>query len=90
MGHFIVSYDAHIVRDYTRFYEAAKENNGVALLNSMWAFEFSSSASEVRDWAKAQFDNDDSIVVIELKKGSDWATVKAGKAAAWLKQNIKP
>lgn len=88
MGTFIVSYDAHIVRDYTRFYAAAKENNGVALLDSMWAFEFDSTAAEARDWAKNLFDDDDSVVVIQLKPRLSWATSKAAKAAAWCKANI--
>lgn len=90
MSLFLVSYDAHLVRDYSRFYEGAKENNGTALLDSMWAFEFSNTAAEVRDWAKSLFDNDDSIVVIELKSGSDWGTYKAPAATSWLKKNIRP
>lgn len=53
MGTFIVSYDAHKVRDYSRFYKAAAQNNGVALLDSMWAFEFNSDVGQVRDWAQA-------------------------------------
>lgn len=51
---FLVSYDAHKVRDYSRFYKAANDNAGVALLDSMWAFEFNSDAGQVRDWATSQ------------------------------------
>ncbi|HYD89167.1 MAG TPA: hypothetical protein VEA80_16940 [Vitreimonas sp.] len=90
MAFFLVSYDAHKVRDYSRFYEAAEKNNGVALLESLWGFEFNSTAAQVRDWAKSLFDADDSVVVIELKPGSGWGTSKAAEAAAWLKAKISP
>ena len=88
MATFVVSYDAHKVRDYTRFYKAAKEKSGVPLLDSMWAFEFSNAVAEVRDWAKALFDDDDSIVVIQLTPKLSWATRKADVAAEWFKANI--
>lgn len=88
MATFIVSYDAHKVRDYSRFYKAAEEKKGVALLDSMWAFEFNNTCSEVRDWAHGLFDEDDSIVVIQLKPTVTWSTWAAKKAAAWLKDNL--
>ncbi len=87
MATFIVSYDAHKVRDYSRFYEAAKENNGVPLLDSMWGFEFDASVSQIRDWAHSLFDEDDSIVVLQIKPRFSWATWAAKKAAAWFKTN---
>lgn len=88
MATFLVSYDAHKVRDYSRFYEAAKNNDGVALLDSMFGFEFDSTVAEVRDWAKSLFDADDSVVVIQLEPRVSWATSKAAKAAEWCKQHI--
>jgi len=88
MSTFIVSYDAHKVRDYSRFYESAKENKGVALLESMWAFEFDSTPSEVRDWAHGLFDEDDSIVVLQIKPRVSWATWAAKRAKDWFTANI--
>lgn len=90
MATFIVSYDAHKVRDYSRFYKAAAENNGTALLDSMWAFEFNSTAAQVRDWAKALFDRDDSIVVLQLKPTLNWANADAPVASEWCSRNIAP
>lgn len=88
MPTFLVSYDAHKVRDYSRFYKAAKELDGVPLLDSMWAFELTDDVSTVRDWAHGLFDADDSIVVIQLKPRVTWATWAAKKAAEWLQGHI--
>lgn len=90
MATFIVSYDAHKVRDYSRFYKAAAQHNGVALLDSMWAFEFDSTAAQVRDWAHSLFDADDSIVVLQLKPTLNWSTYQAPIAAEWCSRNIAP
>ncbi len=90
MGTFIVSYDAHKVRDYSRFYKAAAENKGTPLLESMWAFEFNSTVAQVRDWARSLFDNDDSVVVLQIKPSINWATSHAPVATAWCSANLVP
>jgi len=89
MAHFLVSYDLHRNRDYTRIINALKEQNAARILESVWFVSLSNSAGEVRDWLKGYIDNDDSIIVIELKQDSDWAGIRSQpKGIEWLQKNI--
>lgn len=88
MASFVVTYDAHKVRNYNELYEAMKQNDGVRLAESVWGVELNNTVSEVRDWARGLLDDDDTIVVIQLKPKLSWATRKASKEANdWLKEH---
>ncbi|WP_341915784.1 hypothetical protein [Ferrovibrio terrae] len=90
MAFFVVSYDLHKSRDYEGIITALTGHSGVRLLESFWLISLNNTASQVRDWLKAQVDSDDSLAVIELKAGSDWAGLRTKEdGITWLRQNIK-
>lgn len=89
MATFILTYDAHYQRDYESFYEAMEENNGARLAESVWGVELRNTPTEVRDWVKGLLDDDDTIVVIQVKPETSWATRKASDGAnEWLKAHL--
>lgn len=85
----IITYDAHRVRNYGRFYAAMNAHSGVRLAESVWGLTVGSPANVVRDWLRGLLDDDDTIVVVQLKPFPSWATSSASKEAnAWLSANI--
>jgi CRISPR/Cas system-associated endoribonuclease Cas2 len=89
MAVFIVTYDTHRGRNYQDLYDGMKKQSGIRLAESVWGVELNNSASEVRDWVKSLLDDDDTIVVIQVKPTPSWATRKAGKDATdWLQNNV--
>lgn len=89
MAHYIASYDLHNQRHYEPVWEALRKMGAVRLLESLWVLTSNLSAEDVRNKIKAAADSDDSVAVIELKRGSLWATDGAqGAGVEWLKQNI--
>jgi hypothetical protein len=90
LGTFIITYDTHFGRNYQALYDAMKENGGVRLAESVWGIELNNKVGDVRDWVKAQLDEDDTIVVIQVKPTPSWATAKAKQPASdWLKKNCQ-
>lgn len=86
MSTFIITYDTHLGRDYQPFYDAMDQNGGVRLAESVWGIALENAAGEVRDWARNLLDDDDTIIVIQVKPKPSWATRKASKASTdWLK-----
>ena len=89
MAHFFASYDLHNQRNYQPVWDALDAMGGTRLLESLWVVSSNLTAAQVRDKLKAAADNDDSIAVVELKAGSNWACSRAKeKGVAWLRQNI--
>ncbi len=89
MAIFIVSYDLHNHRDYDSIHEAMGEVGAVKLLESVWGVELNNTPSEVREWMQSHLDEDDSILVVQIKPRPSWATRKIKSPANdWLKQNI--
>jgi hypothetical protein len=69
--------------------EALGELGAVRLLESLWLVTLNDTATEVRDALVAVVDADDSIAVVELKAGSNWASIRANESGvAWLRTNI--
>jgi hypothetical protein len=89
MAHFIISYDLHNQRHYQPVWDKLESWGAVRLLESLWVATLNNTAGEVRDALKLVVDKDDSIAVIELKKGSGWGTWNGKKPGVdWLKANI--
>ena len=89
MALFVVTYDAHLMRNYDDLYEAMKDVGGVRLAESVWGLELNNSASEVRDWLKQLLDDDDTIVVVQIRPKPSWATRNVSKDASdWLRTNL--
>lgn len=89
MAYFVISYDLHKVKHYQPVWDKLEEWDATRALESLWLANVDGTAKQVRDVLKSLVDEDDSIVVIELKKGSDWAVKKAPQAGPWLKDNIR-
>jgi hypothetical protein len=90
MAHCIVSYDLHNQRHYQPVWNALEALGATRVLESLWVVTVSIGAVDLCKRIKAAADSDDSVVVIELKSGSMWATDKAQPSGlAWLRQNIK-
>lgn len=89
MATFIVTYDAHFGRDYEALYKAMADFRGVRLAESVWGIDLDNTPKEVRDWMRGLLDDDDTIIVIQIKPRPSWATRKvAAEATAWLTENI--
>ncbi len=90
MAHYVISYDLHKARNYQPVWNALASWGAVRLLESLWVVTLADSVGTVREALKALVDADDSIAVIELKAGSDWATFNARQAGVdWLTSNIR-
>lgn len=90
MALYLISYDLHKVRNYDKLIAALEQSGATKALLSVWFADLAGPATGIRDALRQHIDSDDSLVVVELKPGSQWATVKAPAAAKWLKENIKP
>lgn len=89
MANFVISYDLHNQRTYPQAWQKLEGWGAVRLLESLWVVTLNNTASEVRDALKAVVDSDDSIAVVEIKKGSGWAAVRAKKeGVAWLREKV--
>ncbi len=89
MATFIITYDTHLGRNYQDLYDGMDENDGVRLAESVWGIELNNTAAEVRDWIRSLLDDDDTIVVIQVKPEPSWATRHTSKeASAWIKDHL--
>lgn len=91
MAQFLITYDNHPPRNYTLLYQLMASWNAVRLAESVWLANLKGPASEIRDIVASRLQSNDTVAVLELKHGSDWATVNVNPAAnAWLSNNITP
>lgn len=91
MAQFLITYDNHPPRNYQRLYKLMAAWKAVKLAESVWLVNLVGPASVVRGYVQATLQRDDTIAVIELKHGSDWATNNVGPAAAaWLSNYVMP
>jgi flagellar biosynthesis/type III secretory pathway ATPase len=90
MAHFAIGYDLHNQRTYPPVWNLLKSWGAVRLLESFWLATLNSTAAQVRDALQRVVDTDDSVAVIELKTGSDWACVRAKpEGVEWLRRNLR-
>jgi len=68
-----VTYDLHKVRNYQSLWNVLNRLGGQRVLESQWLVRTQMTAPQLRDHLRKSMDNDDSIVVLELKPGSNWA-----------------
>ncbi|MCZ4266416.1 hypothetical protein HGE68_02610 [Rhodobacteraceae bacterium R_SAG6] len=90
MASFIITYDTHAGRNYNSFYEGMNEHGGVRLAESVWGIRLNNTPAEVRDWVKGLLDDDDTIIVVQLKPKLSWGSRHASaEANEWLKENAQ-
>lgn len=91
MAQFLITYDLHKLRKYDRLYQLMASWKAVRLTESNWLANLIGPAEIIRNYVGAALDGDDTIAVLEIKPGSDWATVRVTPAAAgWLSANVTP
>jgi len=90
MASFIITYDTHKGRNYQAFYDGMDEYGGIRLAESVWGIKLNNTPAQVRDWVKVLLDDDDTIIVVQLKPKLSWGTQKGSKeAVSWLKENAQ-
>ena len=91
MANYVISYDLHHRRKYDNLYKLLAAWRAVKLTESQWLVSLVVDAKQARDFVARTLDNDDTVTVLELPRGADWATVNAPAAAnAWLANNVTP
>ena len=91
MAQYLITYDNHPPRNYALLYQLMASWNAVRLAESVWLANLRGPASNVRNIVAGRLQNNDTVAVLELQKGSDWATSNVYAAAnAWLSNNIMP
>lgn len=91
MALFVISYDLHKVRIYPPLITALKAAGAIEALESFWLANLGQTATEVRDNVRSWIDPDDSVVVLEIKIGSDWATyLPRPLSVGWLRGYVAP
>ena len=91
MAQYLVTYDLHRERHYGLLYQLMAGWGATRLTESLWMANLLGPAPVIRDLVRASLDYDDSVAVIELKQGTDWATTSISAAAnAWLSNYVTP
>lgn len=82
---FLVTYDLHKARNYSRLYQLMAAWRATRITESLWLLvapgAVPGAAATVRDIVTRTVDDDDTIVVMEIKQGSDWAVVNGYRTA---------
>lgn len=91
MPAYIISYDLRKVRNYDTLIKQLRDWQCISPLKSVWLGLLTGPATTVRDLLRAHIDGDDGLMVIELKQGAQWGTIRVNEnAAEWLQKNVTP
>lgn len=86
----VISYDLHKERNYQPLWDALRSWGAVKILESLWLLETSADLGNVASALRALVDQDDSFVLIELKEGAHWSSLRALPVGVrWLNLNIR-
>ncbi len=78
MALYFLEYDLRKQRDYKTLTDKLKEFGAVRVLESLWSFtRINTSAINLRDYFKQFVDNDDGLMISEVK---EWASYNALKS----------
>jgi hypothetical protein len=90
MALYVVSYDQHRDRDYTPIWTLLHQWDAQRILESVWLVAINATVGAVRDALRAKTRNEDSLMVIELQPGNQWATYNAQiNGVDWLTNHIQ-
>jgi len=88
---YLITYDAHKHRQYDGLYRLLASWKAVRLTDSLWLAILTGPAPAIRNIVAGTLDNDDSVAVVEVQQGSDWATLRVNPAAdAFLSAYVRP
>lgn len=82
---YLITYDLHRTRNYLRLYELLARWKAVRLTESLWMANLKGPADAIRSIVAGTLDNDDTVAVVQLVQGADWATLRVKPGASeWL------
>lgn len=91
MNRYMLNYTLHNRRDYKGLWRLLASWSAIRITDSVWLANLSGPAEVIRNIMLAQLDADDTVAVVEVKAGVDWATMRVPAAAnAWLSANVTP
>ena len=91
MAQYLITYDNHAPRDYSGVYKLMASWDAVKLTESLWLTNLLGPAPIIRDIVISTMEWNDTVAVIELKQGTDWATSFVPPAASgWLSAYVTP
>lgn len=91
MSQYLITYDNHAPRDYSGVFRLMASWQAVRLTESLWLANLVGPAPTIRDIVKSVMEWNDTVAVIELQPGADWATSFVPPAASsWLSANVTP
>lgn len=91
MKNYLISYDLHNRRNYTELYKLLSAWKAQKLTESQWMVSLNCTAMAALNFVVRTVDNDDTVTIIEIPRGSDWATMRATITAnTWLSSNVTP
>ena len=89
MALFLITYDLRKQRNYDALLKQLRDWKCVRPALSVWLGVLRGPAKMIRDLLTPLIDSDDGLVVIELKPGSDWATLRALPGGPeWLRKYL--
>lgn len=87
---YVISYDQHRDRDYTPILTTLRQWGAQRILELVWFVTINATVAQIWDALRAQTRNEDSLMVIELQPGSQWATFNAQAGGVnWLADHIQ-
>jgi hypothetical protein len=90
MTHYLISYDLHNQRHYDPVWELLGSWGAVRLLESLWLVTRNETIGATRESLSGAMDEDDAVIVIELKSGSQWASRNARSPGTdWLTAKLQ-
>lgn len=78
---YLITYDLHNRHNYAPLLQLLASWNAAKLAESVWLANLVGPAGAVRNIIASKLDNDDTVAVVEVKHGADWATLRVNPAA---------
>jgi CRISPR/Cas system-associated endoribonuclease Cas2 len=89
MALYIVSYDQHHDKDYTPVWALLRSWGAKRILESVWLVQHNGDAGRLIGALRQQTKDEDSLIILELKAGSDWVAFRAqDEGVKWLRAYI--
>jgi len=89
MPAYMISYDLRKVRNYDALIKQLRDWQCISPLKSVWLGLLNGPATALRDLLLAHIDNDDGLLVMELKQGCQWGSYLLNENGAdWLSRNV--
>lgn len=90
MYRYIISYDQHGDKDYTPIWTLLRSWGAVRLLESVWLVSSTQQPGALREAIRQYTRNEESVAVIALQEGAEWATYNCqDEGVRWLQRSLR-